>query len=793
MFHSPAVVPNVGVMKSIRTLLGFAVASSTFAADVIPASRRYTATVGDSVGYGVPGGIWQYRNRTVINVTGLDPTGVNDASAIIQAAIDAAAENTCVKLPAGTFRLNNGINVGIRSDRTAAKRNITLRGAGMGQTILKTYGGAAVSMSGGGGFPTYFPSAAYLTADTPAGSTTIQISESVADSAGLHCVIEGYHDPAVPLVSVGGTGDVRPTYLRLTGASGNTATFFPPLPFPLKAGAKFTRETGTGAPHYVIHTNGIGLEDLTVDGANSTSQITIGMFSTRHSWIYNVEVKNVQNYGINAAFNLQSSIIHCKVHTHIDSYPSYTSRNLILIGASTLMLVEDNIIANGFSAFELNAGVILSAFSHNFCDRIGIRDTIASVFNINHGPHNSFNTYEGNIAARIQSDGYFGSSSDEMLHRNWFHGTNGVHTTDWATSTPVTNNRLPITLNRFAHNFNLVGNLIGRTGTGITWAYTNVGPGFTSTSTTNANPTIGSEPAFTIGTGLSYNNNGTVAILYSASNPSRWVLGSVRNYNPSTGTMYLENVKRVGGSGPANDWIVVGGGGYGSNTIYALGGPNIGGGGLWFGQGGIVAPNTRGIWWPAWDGSRMNQRGAFNSSTVYNMNGSGPTGQSDVVNHYANGPTAFNGGNAITSWIAANPAKSGTATWATPGPNQTDWLPLGSNGYQELDYDVYGTAILKDNWNAATNGIHSAESLGSDTYPVSRIRSGSARPNFFGTSLTYPAFDSHAPNQSFSAIPAGYRYLNNGAEVPGYNPDDAVGPPVNRSPTFTSQGATVSP
>ncbi len=777
------------MMKSIRTLLGFAVASSAFAADVIPASRRYVATAGDSVGYGVPGGIWQYRNRTVMNVTGLDPTGVNDCSGIIQAAIDAAAENTCVKLPAGTFRLNSAINVGVKSDRTAAKRNITLRGSGMGQTILKTYGGASVNVSGGGGFPTYYPGAAFLTADTPAGSTTMHLSESVADAVGLHCLVEGYHDPAVPLVSIGGSGDVRPTYLRLTGASGNTATFFPALPFTLKAGSKFTRETGTGAPSYITHVNGIGMEDLTVDGANSSSSVTVGMSSTRHSWIYNVEVKNVKNYGINASFNLQSSIIHCKIHDHEDTYPSYTSRNLVLMAMSTLMLVEDNLIYNGFSAFELNAGVALSAFSHNFCDRISIRGTIASVFNINHGPHNSFNTYEGNVASRIQSDGYFGSSSDETLHRNWFHGTSGVHATDWATSTPVTDNRLPITLNRFSRRFNIVGNLIGRTGQGINWRYLNVGVGFDTTSTTSLTiGIVGGGHTLTVGTGLNYDTGGTECILYSASNPTKWMTGHCTAYNATTGVLTLD-ITRVNGSGTFNDWVIKGGGGYGSDYLMALGGPNMGGGGVWLRAGAIVAPQTIGVWWPAWDGRRMNLRGAFSSGTVYNQNGSGPTGQGDVVGHYANSPHVYNGGNAVTGWIANNPAKSGTATWATPGPNQTDWLPLSANSYQELDYDVYGTALIKDNWNAATNGIHATEALGADTYPVSRIRAGSTRPNFFGNSLNYPAFDSHAPNQSFSAIPAGYRYLNNDADVPGYNPDDAIGPPVKRSPSITSSGS----
>ncbi len=778
------------VMKSLGLILGFLSAITAFAADVIPAARRHNTTVGDSIGYGVPGGIYQYRGRTIVNATGLtDTTGGTDYTATIQAQIDALSPGQCLLLPAGTFRLNSTINVGVKAGNAGANPNVTLRGAGIGQTILMLYGGG-VSVSGGGGFPTYYPSAAYLTADTPAGATTLQLTESASDAVGLHCLIDGYHDPSAPVVNAGGDSQLRPTLLRLTGASGNTATFYPALPFALKAGARFTRELGTGPPNYVTHVSGLGLEDLTVDGINTNTTVLVGQFSTVNSWIYNVEAKNVTNFGISSAFNIQSSIIHCKVHDHIDSYPTYTTRNLLVMAASTLMLVEDNLIYNGFSATEFNAGVILSAISHNFMDRICIRDTISSVFNINHGSHNSFNTYEGNIASRIQSDGYFGSSSDETFHRNWFHGTNGVYTTDWATSTVVNQNRLPITLNRWSRRFNIVGNLIGRTGVGVTWDYTNLGAGFDTTSTTSLSIGTG-DKVFTLGTGLGYNNNGTGALAYSASDPTKYMAGKINNYNASTGVCTMA-VTRANGSGTVNDWVVKGGGGYGSNVLLALGGPNIGNGGFWWGSGAVVAPQTNGIWWAVWDGRRMNKRGAFNSGTVYNQSGSGPTGSADVVGYYAPGPYAYNQNSAVTDWIANNPAKSGTATWATPGPNQTDWLPIASNSYQELDHDVYGTAIIKDNWNAATSGIHASEALSSDTYPVSRIRSGSTRPAFFGSSLTYPAFDSHNPNQSFAAIPAGYRYINNGAEVPGYSPNDSLGPPPAAPAAPSDVAATAS-
>lgn len=773
-------------LSSFCFLAGFLLCPLCPASDVIPSTRRADLLVGDTNGYGVPGGIWQYRGRTVVNATGLtDTSGGTDYSATIKAQLDALSPGQCLLLPAGTFKVYGGLNVGVRADGTAGTPNITLRGAGMGQTILMLYGDGGVGVSGGGGFPTDYPSALYLSQDTPAGSTTITCDATIDSAAGLNILIDGAYDSSLPTVSVGGYSNLRPVLLRQTGGSGNTATFWPPLPFALKAGSRFTREIGTGSPHYVTSVQGLGLEDITVDGANSISQVIVGLYSTRQSWLYNVEAKNVNNYGINATFNLQGTIRHCKVHDQKIT-GSYTSRNLILMAASTLMHVEDNIIYNGYSAFELNAGVTLSAFSHNFTDRIALGEfgALGSDFNINHGPHNSFNVYEGNIAARIQSDGYFGSSSDETFHRNWFHGTLGVYTTSWDVANPVTGNRIPIVVNRFVRNFNIVGNQIGRTGLGITWAYANAGVGFDTTSTSSVSIGSGNKN-FTFATGLSYNNNGTIALAYSAGDSTKWLLGRVWDYNASNGTCYIA-VERTNGSGTFSDWIIKGGGGYGSDTLYAFGGPNIGNGGF-FGALTICAPQSLGIWWRCWDGAKFNRRGDYNSGTAYNMTGSGTSGTADVVNYYvAAGPYSLTGGEGISQWVAANPAKSGAATWTTPGADG-DWLPISNNSFQELDYDSYSTAIIKDNWNAATGGVHSTEALGSDTYPVSRIRSGSTRPAFFGSSLTYPAFDSHSPNQSFEAIPAGYRYVNN-AEVPGYDPNDSL--TSTAAPVFSPSAGT---
>jgi hypothetical protein len=88
----------------------------------------------------------------------------------------------------------------------------------------------------------------------------------------------------------------------------------------------------------------------------------------------------------------------------------------------------------------------------------------------------------------------------------------------------------------------------------------------------------------------------------------------------------------------------------------------------------------------------------------------------------------------------------------------------GPNGFQEFDLDVAATTIRKGNWNAKDGGVPTTETLGTDTLPSSLYRT--TRPAWFGN-LTWPAFSPSNPNQSFEAIPAGYRYLHPGSEAPG--------------------------
>ncbi len=133
-----------GFEKVVGALLLAALVSSPTLAEIIPADRRAAWTPGVTVG--VPGGI---PHRTSVGATvnaARFGTGSVDASAAIGAAIDACPPGQVVFIPAGTYRLDK------RVYRPSASA-ITIRGAGMGKTILKANSRAEVLLLGAADWP----------------------------------------------------------------------------------------------------------------------------------------------------------------------------------------------------------------------------------------------------------------------------------------------------------------------------------------------------------------------------------------------------------------------------------------------------------------------------------------------------------------------------------------------------------------------------------------------------------------------------------------------------------------
>src|SRR5678815_3169616 len=123
-------------------------------------------------------------------------------------------------------------------------------------------------------------------------------------------------------------------------------------------------------------------------------------------------------------------------------------------------LVEDNIIWKQFPGIQVNFGCGANVIGYNYIEDSTSQGQDGFAFDDNHGPHNMFNLYEGNIGPNFGADGYYGSSAHGYAFRNWFTGYQtatvpGIHA---------------VNLKRFTRSYKLVGNNFGSDGD-RSWVY----------------------------------------------------------------------------------------------------------------------------------------------------------------------------------------------------------------------------------------------------------------------------------------------------------------------------------
>lgn len=427
--------------RLVLSLFALAMAAAGSRAELIPANRLFNWQA--NVNVGVPGGIPTNRTTT-INVTSApynaDKTGATDASAAINSAINAATAGTIVYLPAGTYRIDSTISMRNRSD-------ITLRGAGPTQTILdvRTTGTTVIYAGADTQWPDdYSTGGANITGGLTQGSTTLTVSDSSLFSVGDVAILTDANDTNLPVLHVSGGTRHRGQLARVTAKSGSNITISPGLLQTLSA------SRAPKAHKLAFKVANIGIEDLKLEMGNSTTGFPVWLQQADRCWVKNIKINQQSNYGVYLLYAFECEVRHCDIR---DRKAGGTNGAGILLERSSANLLEDNIMVAIFPHLEVNFMSSGNVFAYNFLENSAIYDMVGCSINSNHGPHNQFNLYEGNIAPNVQCDGYFGSTSDDTIFRNWLHGTS-----------PGANNRFPILLQRFTRNYNVVGNILGKTG-----------------------------------------------------------------------------------------------------------------------------------------------------------------------------------------------------------------------------------------------------------------------------------------------------------------------------------------
>ena len=139
--------------------------------------------------------------------------------------------------------------------------------------------------------------------------------------------------------------------------------------------------------------------------------------------VHNVKATTVPNYNIIIADSVQCEIRKCEARGR---KTQGTNGAALLVGCVGACLFEDNILGEQFPCIEVNAGTAGCVFAYNFIYDSAVFGVSGVAIDTNHGPHNSYNLYEGNISPNAQCDGYFGGASEDTFFRNWFHGVAGA-------------------------------------------------------------------------------------------------------------------------------------------------------------------------------------------------------------------------------------------------------------------------------------------------------------------------------------------------------------------------------
>ncbi len=431
--------------------------------ELIPSDRLYDWTNNVGVMGGIPTGrsVCASVKSAPYNAVGDGVT--DDTQAIVDAIRACAGKSQAVYFPAGTYKFTSKVidqGTGRRSTNLTYS-NITFRGAGMGKTILKPYM-TDVLYVGNGDWPPPVPTIT-ITGRATRGSSTLTVDNAGSITEGKLITITQINPNWVhsnDRFYGGGPVDDGHDQTRLMAItvlvkskSGNTITIDHPLPIDMP-----------NSPMITLWQNIVkntGFEDMTIDMTNSTGQSGILFNQVYGCWVKGVEIKKPEN-----RFLWFTTVSNCEVRDSYFHDARVTKKEGVdFYQNDTFNLIENNVLVRAGGPMiilgDFGGGVSMNVVAYNYLeDQEGWSDVVPYALSDNHGAHNMFNLFEGNVAQNFSSDGYYGGASHETIFRNRFTSVYG--------QAPNRNYdylwQYAIHLGHWAVNYNVVGNVLGSPG-----------------------------------------------------------------------------------------------------------------------------------------------------------------------------------------------------------------------------------------------------------------------------------------------------------------------------------------
>lgn len=399
---------------------------------------------------------------TTYTKSGSTISAYNGTAGTINTAIANAANNTYVELGAGTFNLSTGIEF--------QRSNVILRGQGADSTILVLTGStnvagldAAAVMTSGYVDPT--TGGVNWTAGYTRGTTTITLASVTNLGAGDILVLSQANDSSraannitfgttSPDFCYGGGGGgwtasrSQTEVHRVVSVSGNDVTLARGLRMPNWDSGKTPQALWiTAAPISYC-----GIEHLTIDCESNDNYRGIIIMHARDCWVK----------GVKSRFSGRNHVacwvaLNCEVRgNHFFEGRSHSDQSygIELMDASDC-LAENNIIVRVTAPMQVAGAATGSVLAYNFSDL----DTYSTASWMQpssyfHAAGSGYVLHEGNHGAGFIADQVHGPSFMVTAFRNNWEG--------WESG--KTSQTIPVHIYAPSRYFNIIGNVLGRSG-----------------------------------------------------------------------------------------------------------------------------------------------------------------------------------------------------------------------------------------------------------------------------------------------------------------------------------------
>jgi Pectate lyase superfamily protein len=374
---------------------------------------------------GIPGGIPARKKICATVEASTYGNGSQDATAGIQAALQACPAGQVVQLSAGDFKITSPLQI---------TKGIVLRGLGPEKTRLKMPVGTNANLITVGTQWFKLVQTTNLASDAVKGSRTAVLAKNPGLTGGEIVAIDQLTNPGITeWGSKSPPGDPSRTWftrpdrpvgqvMEVQSVSGNKVTFTTPfhIDFQTKYEAQLSRFANFENGPVVPSVKYAGIEDLYVYGG-SGGQGNIWFTNAAYSWIRNVESDYQNGSSISLHASFRCVVRDSYVHSTQSPAPGGSG-----YGFSLSMYSADNLLENNIS-WNMNKVMVMRAtgggnvIAYNYMDDGWIHTTPGWVevgLNASHLTCPHYELFEGNEAFNFDGDNTWGNSVYITVFRN---------------------------------------------------------------------------------------------------------------------------------------------------------------------------------------------------------------------------------------------------------------------------------------------------------------------------------------------------------------------------------------